>query len=249
MTAHKPPSTSGNGGAQTLADLTDVSGEPGPNKSPIGDQAGVEFTLTEVATQAYVEQEVSDALARWADLGQKLSFVDTIAAPWEASNPSVVLTPDGLAFGPYADGSAAGGSLRYHGLDGQPFGAVNNLAYNMRYLDDEMTKLDIGASPYARVFLQDAGGIARDAAFTPGSQIYSGLGPGPFQELVATAGMWRYDDDTGTGGVPLAELQAAHPDDVITKITITLGFTDGTNLTGLLRWVQLNGNRYTFGSS
>jgi hypothetical protein len=38
-------------------------------------------------------------------------------------------------------------------------------------------------------------------------------------------------------------------DDVITKITITLGYTAGRNLSGLLRWVQLNGNRYTFGSA
>jgi hypothetical protein len=239
----------GGGGSSSLTDLTDVTGTPGPGKAPVADHTGETFPLTEVATQAYVDQEVSDAQARWAALEQKLSFVDTIAAPWEASNPTVVMTPDGLTFGPYADGAAAGGSIRYHGLDGQPFTAVRNFAYNMRYLDDEMVLLDIGASPYARVFTQDAGGNAHDAAFTPGSQTYRGLGPGPFQELVATAGMWRYDDDAGTGGVPLADLQAAHPDDVITKITITLGFTDGTNLVGLLRWVQLNGNRYTFGSA
>jgi len=243
-----PPGPPGPPGPTTtsLLDLTDVTGQPGAGKSPVDDGTS-NFELTHVASQEYVDQAIADANARWANLGTKLSFVDTIASPWEASNPTVVMTPDGLAYGPYADGAAAGGSIRYHGLDGQPFTAVRNLAYNMRYLDDEMVLLDIGASPYARIFTQDTTGGVHDAAFTPGSQIYRGLGPGPFQELVATQGMWRYDDDAGTGGVPLTDLQAAHPDDVITKITITLGFTDGTNLNGLLRWVQINGNRYSFG--
>jgi len=236
------------GGASSLLDLTDVTGDPGAGKSPVDDGTAT-FELTHVASQEYVDAAIDDALARWATLGQKLSFVDTLTSPWQVSNPTVVLTPDGLTFGPYPDGSTGGGSIRYLGLNGQPFTAVRNLAYNMRYLDDEMVLLDIGASPYARIFTQDSGGTAHDAVFTPGSQIYRGQGPGPFQELVATAGMWRYDDDAGTGGVPLADLQAAHPDDVITKITVTLGFTDGTNLAGLLRWVQINGNRYTFGSA
>jgi len=235
-------------GDSSLTDLTDVTGTPGAGKAPVDDGTST-FELTHVASQEYVDQAISDAQGRWAALGQKLSFVDTIAQPWEASNPSVVMTPDGLIFGPYADGASAGGSIRYHGLDGQPFSAVTNLAYNMRYLDDEMVLLHIGASPYARVFTQDTLGNTHDAVFSPGSQNYPGEGPGPFQEFVATAGMWRYDDDAGTGGVPLADLQAAHPDDLITKITITLGFTDGTNLAGLLRWMQINGNRYTFGSA
>jgi hypothetical protein len=248
--AAAPQSRAGSGGGpSSLTDLTDVTGDPGPGKAPIGDASGQSFPLTEVATQAYVDEQVGDALGRWAELDERLSFVDAFAAPWEASNASVVLTPDGVAYGPYADGSAAGGSLRCHGLDGQPLAAVRNLAYWMRYLDDQLALLEAGAAPYARVFTEDADGVAHDAAFTPGSQTYSGLGAGPFQEFVASAGMWRYDADDGTGGVPLADLQAAHPDDVITKITITLGYTAGRNLSGLLRWVQLNGNRYTFGSA
>jgi hypothetical protein len=245
--AGRIPENPTGGGASSLLDLTDVTGTPGQGKSPV-DDGTQNFELTHVASQEYVDQAITDALARWAALGDKLSFVTTITTPWETSNPTVTMTPDGLVFGPYPDGAATGGSIRYHGLDGQPFTAVHNLAYNMRYLDDEMVLLDIGASPYARVFTQDTQGNPHDAAFTPGSQTYRGQGPGPFQELVATAGMWRYDDDAGTGGVPLTDLQTAHPDDVITKINITLGYTDGTNLVGLLRWMQINGKRYTFGS-
>jgi hypothetical protein len=225
--------------AGSLTDLTDVTGTPGPNKAPVYDEHTGIAPLTAVPTQEDLDAIL--AVVVWHK-------VLALEAPWEPSNPTAVLTPDGVAFGPYADGSAAGGSLRYHGLDGQPFAAVRNLAYAMRYLDDEMVLLDAGASPYARVFTHDVDGNAHDAAFTPGSQHYRGLGPGPVQEFVATAGAWRYDDDAGTGGVPLAELQAAHPDDVITKITITLGFTAGANLVGLLRWWQINGDHFAFGA-
>ncbi len=183
-----------------------------------------------------------------AGTGRPGTNVTEIVAPWEASNPSVVMTPDGVTFGPYVDGRSSGGSVRYHGLDGQPFEAFTNLAYKMRYRDDEGELLEPGASPYARVFMQDGRGDQHDVIFTPGSQAYPGLGPGPVQEWVATSGMWRYDDDSGSGGVPIADLQAEHGDEVITKVTITLGFTSGTNLTGLLRWWQINGVTYTFGT-
>jgi hypothetical protein len=249
---HIPIGGSGNyvgqgGGATSLTDLSDVTGEPGPGKAPVADHTGT-FPLTEVASQAYVDDAIATANDRWAALDARLSFVDTLAMPWEPSNPSVVLTPDGIVFGPYTDGAAAGGSLRYHDLDGQPFSAVRNFAYHGRWTADAPAP-KAGSEFYGRVFMQDTAGTVHDACFTPGSQVYPGLGAGPFQEWVATAGMWRYDDDSGTGGVPLADLQASYGDQLITKITITVGFTDGSDLAGLLRWVQINGNRYTFGSA
>lgn len=177
-------------------------------------------------------------------------LVSAIAAPWEASNTSVVLTPDGVVFGPYADATGAGGSVRYHGLDGQPFSSVKNLAYNMRHTADAGLT-DLGATPYLRVYTQDAQGGAHDAIFTPGSQAYPGTGVGPFQEWVATAGTWRFDSDDGSNsefgtGAPLSDVLAKYGDQTITRISITLGFTAGTNLTGLLRWVQVNGTTYAF---
>lgn len=242
-----PPSDSGGGaGATTLTDLTDVTGDPGPGKAPVADNTGTLFPLTEVATQAYVDEQITEALGRWAALGQKMGWVTDLAAPWEASNPTVAITPDGLTFGPYPDGKAAGGSIRFHGLNGQPLTALRNLAYHMRY--DTDTPVGPGAEPYARIFTIDDQNTAHDAIYTPGSQPYPGLGEGPLQEWVATAGLWRYDQDDGTGGVPLTDLKAAYGTHLITKITITVGFTDGANLAGLLRWIQLNGNRYTFGS-
>ena len=171
--------------------------------------------------------------------------MNAIAAPWEASNPTAAMSPDGVVLGPYADGSAAGASLRYHGLDGQPLSAVTQLAYCARYTSDD--SVAEGSDIYCRVFTQDASSAPHDAIFTPGSQPYTGLGAGPVQEHVATAGTWRYDDDSGTGGESFASLVTAHGTDTITKIVWTLGYTAGTNLAGLLRWVQVNGSTFAFG--
>jgi len=240
------PAAAPSSGPTTLMELSDVTGTPAPGLAPVADHTGT-FPLTDVATQAYVDEQVSEALNRWANLGQKLSFVSDISVtPWEPSNPSVIMTPDGLVFGPYSDASSAGGSIRYHGLDGQPLSSVKNLAYYMRFRG--MVPLTAGSEPYARIYTRDSDGNQHDAIFTPGSQEYSGLGAGPLQEWVATSGTWRYDSDDGSGGVPLSDIQAQFGDHVIIKIAVTLGFTAGAGLVGLMRWMQVNGNRYTFGS-
>lgn len=173
--------------------------------------------------------------------------VFALDAPWAPTNPSVVVTPDGVQFGPYADGGAAGGSVRYHGLDGQPLGVVENLAYFARYTFDSGVD---GGAPYCRVWVNDPDGTEHSVAHTPVTEPYAGLGAGPFQEIVATSGLWRYDDDGASSGfgVPLADLQAQYADHVISSITISVGYTGGTNLAALLRWWQINGNHLVFGT-
>jgi hypothetical protein len=110
---------------------------------------------------------------------------------------------------------AAAGSIRYHGLDGQPFSVVKNL-YNMRYTNDHDTA---GAEPYLRVFTKDVAGAEHGSICTANGDIFgdqmkngSSLGPGPFQEYVATSGSWRYDSDDGSnsefGRVPLSDILA-----------------------------------------
>lgn len=228
----------------TLVDLADVTGTPGIGKAPVSDETG-SFPLTEVATQAYVDEEVRQALSRWAVLGQKLTFVSSLdAGEWAVTNPSVVLTPDGVTYGPYLDGAAQGGSVRFHGLDGQPMSVVRNLAFHMRFNADSAA-----TEPFMRIWTQDASGDTHDAIFTPATQQYSGLGPGPFQEWLPSAGTWRYDDDPGVGmDISFEDLKVDYGDHIITSIGITLGFSGGVNLSGLLRWMQINGNRYTFGN-
>lgn len=226
-----------------LTGLTDVTGDPGIGKAPVSDESG-EFPLTEVATQAYVDEQVENALSRWAVLGRKLTFVSEISGLWTVTNSTVRLTPDGIVYGPYADGAVGGGSIRFHGLDGLSLSDVRNLAFHMRFTADNAP-----TEPYSRVFTVDPEGGKHTAIFTPATQAYPGLGPGPFQEWLASSGTWRYDDDSGDGlDSSFDDIKAAHPDDVITSVGITLGFSGGQNLTGLLRWMQINGNRYTFGN-
>jgi len=60
----RPPS----GGPATLTDLTDVTGDPGLNKSPVYD--GVEFPLTAVTTQEDLDAILASvAHVEWHDIG------------------------------------------------------------------------------------------------------------------------------------------------------------------------------------
>jgi len=189
-------------------------------------------------------------------LGKRLNFVTELSGEWQASNPSVKMSPDGVVFGPYQDGAAAAGSIRFLGLNEQPFSVINNLSYNMRFTNDNDKA---NCCPYMRIFMKDSSGNEHAAICTGngdvlGDEMKNGtsLGPGPFQEYVATAGSWRYDSDDGSNsefgrGVPLKTIQDKYGDQIITRIAITLGWSAGVNLAGLLRWMQINGNRYTFG--
>lgn len=168
---------------------------------------------------------------------------------FEATNASVSLTPDGVEFGPYADGGAEGGSLYYTGLNGKPLSAVKSLLYKARYTSDGDTG-GVGV-PYLRIFLE---GDAHDAIFSPNTQPPdSDTSEGPFHLWAATSGLWRYDDDGGSGGeygvngAPFMEVVGDHGTETISGIYISTGFTAGTNLSALLRSVEINGQRKVFG--
>lgn len=76
------------GGASTLTDLTDVSGSTGPNKSPVGDQTGALFTLTEVPTQADLDAILASVAAvDWHVIGDPgeppfWNGFANLGAPW-----------------------------------------------------------------------------------------------------------------------------------------------------------------------
>jgi hypothetical protein len=186
--------------------------------------------------------------------------------PFEATNDSVSLTPDGVEFGPYADGGSTGGSVLFNGLNGMTLGDVQSLVYQARYTSDGDTG-GVGV-PYLRVFLN---GDAVDAIFSPNSQTDPDVAEGPFHTWVATSGVWRYDDDCGDGrldstqvdgcdgttgdpspyglnGAPYADVQGDHASDVVSGIYISVGFTAGTNLAALLREWQINDTHYSFSS-
>jgi hypothetical protein len=168
---------------------------------------------------------------------------------FEATNPTVSNTNDGVEFGPYANGGTSGGSLCTSRLSGKPLSAVKHLAYEARYTSDGDTG-GVGA-PYLRVFLEND---AHDAIFSPNTQPSDpDTQEGPFHTWVATAGVWRYDDDGGAGGqyglsgAPFSQVVNDHGTDVISSICVTTGFSAGTNLNALLRSFELNSKKFEFG--
>ena len=163
---------------------------------------------------------------------------------FDATNASVVNTPDGVAFGPYANGGTAGGSICTSVLNGHPLSDVKHLAYVARYVATNDTG-GVGV-PYLRVFLEDD---AHDAIFSPNTQAPDpDIEEGPFHTWVATAGSWRYDDDAGAGpDVPFEGILADHGTEEISGICISVGFSAGTNLAGLLRSWEINATDYAFG--
>jgi len=168
---------------------------------------------------------------------------------FRATNASVKNTKDGVKFGPYANGGADGGSICTNNLDGQPLNDVKHLAYVARYTATGDTG-GVGV-PYLRIFLKND----HDAIFSPNTQPPDpDIGEGPFHTWVATAGLWRYDDDgdNGTGefghGAPLGDVKQTHGSEKITDICISTGFSAGTNLSALMRSWEINSKDYAFGS-
>jgi hypothetical protein len=162
--------------------------------------------------------------------------------PWDATNPSVSLTPDGVEFGPYANAGASGGSIFFNGLNGHTLSEIKNLVYYMRF---SSTTSSTQEEPYLRIFLNNDN---NDVIFSPSTQFPDpDNDQGEFNEYVVTSGSVRYDDDPAAGSdSPWATVVAAHGTDVISGIYISQGFSGGLNVTGLLRWMQINGVTYTF---
>ena len=217
-----------------------------------------EVKKADVGTGAVGSSELADGSVRLGDLSS--STVDALkgqaaetvirslkGGAFLGTNASVSLTGDGVQFGPYVDGGAAGGSLNFTGLNGKKLSDVKNLAYYARYVSKGDTT-GTGA-PYLRIFFaKDAAGNEHDAIFSPNTQSPDAdVAEGPFHEWVATSGSWRYDDDGAEGAdVSFADLVKNHGDQKIAGIYISTGFTSGTDLASLVRWVEVNGQTFSF---
>ena len=171
------------------------------------------------------------------------------------------MTGDGIAFGPFVNGGGCANPgtdyarLDFSGLNGQPLSSLDNLVYYARYLADADTS-GIG-SPYLRVFFAgtDSNGNQNRLTFSPNTQFNKptayDIGEGEFHEWVVTSGTVRFNDDGGdnpAGEAPWSSYMAAHGSKAITNINITMGCTSGANLSGLLRWAEINNQTYKFGS-
>lgn len=161
---------------------------------------------------------------------------------FEATNPTVSLTPDGVEFGPYADGGATGGSVCYDGLNGRALSDVSTLIYRASYSTDDDNTVGV---PYLRIFLE---GDAHDVIFSPNTQPVPATAEDVVQEWVVNDGTVRYDDDAGNNpDQPWGDVKADHADETISGVCVTTGFSGGENLSALLRSMDVNGSRFVFG--
>jgi hypothetical protein len=171
------------------------------------------------------------------DKGQDgpFTYVNELTGAFAATNASVGITPDGVEFGPYPDGGAAGGSLYYSGMNGKTLGDIQKLLYTASYSTGNDTDV---AVPYLRVFLDDD---AHSVIFSPNTQPAKDTAEDVLHQWNVTGGTVRYDDDAGNGpDSPWATVKAAHAGEVISGIYVSAGFTAGTDLTALLRTLWVN---------
>ncbi|MEO9325631.1 hypothetical protein ABFT23_19225 [Nocardioides sp. C4-1] len=168
----------------------------------------------------------------------------------------VTMTPDGIRFGPFADGGGCDnpgtdfGRLDYDGLNGRPLSSLKSLVYHARYTADDDTG-GVG-SPTMRVFFDDPTSAAEfdRLTFSPNTQPDGDFAEGPMHEWIVTSGTVRLNDDAGSNPgaeAPWSSFLAEHGDQLITNINILNGCQDGDNLTSLVRRIEINGTTFAFG--
>ena len=151
---------------------------------------------------------------------------------------------EGVQFGPYTDGGAAGGSVKYSGLNGMRLGDIVNLVYTASFSSDTATA-GVGV-PYLRIFLE---GGTHDVIFSPNTQPVPSIAKDQLHQWDVTEGTVRYDDDSGVNpDVPWQQIAADHANEMISGIYVSVGFSAGENLTGSLRTLGVNEVAFKFGN-
>jgi|tagenome__1003787_1003787.scaffolds.fasta_scaffold20952918_3 hypothetical protein len=198
--------------------------------------------------------------------------VQQLNGEFAGSNSTVTKTPDGVHFGTYADASQIGGSLLYHGMNGQRLSALTSFGMTFTYRERGHTT---GAAPYMRVFLDEdpavdaptSGDPDVDAALgfndgIPNNDIQHDvvLDPGecgtnvPPQSTDVTANTAnttvRFDDDPcGTNPQePYAAILAdpARAGLTIIDILVSQGNSTGQDVSALLRNITVNADTFAF---
>jgi hypothetical protein len=179
--------------------------------------------------------------------GTPAPTLQRLAGDFSGTNASVATSLDGVQFGPYSDGGAWGGSVRYDGANGLTLSEISQLSYTVKYSARD-GNAPIGQA-YLRIFLNNND---HDVIFDATQCATVVPTVNDFHTYQVTTGDVRYDDDpcsSGSSQQPWATIQAAHPNDVISGIYVTTGFTGGSDLTALLRSLSVNGHQFTFGSA
>jgi len=186
--------------------------------------------------------------------GTPAPVLQRLSGDFQGTNASVATSLDGVQFGPYSDGSAWGGSVRYDGADGLTLSQITQLSYKVMYsAADEAPK----GEAYLRIFLN---GDNDDVIFDATQCATTVPAKNVFTTFEVVGNGVRYDDDScdGSGdhnfpGSPAgqqtwASVLTHHGDETISGIYVTTGFTGGADLTALLRSLSVNGKTFTFGS-
>jgi hypothetical protein len=154
----------------------------------------------------------------------------------------VTLTTAGFAFGPYADGGTAGGSLIYDGANGLKLNQLTALSFKAKYSTDNDT--DIGV-PYLRVFFKGGSNLI----FSPNTQPVKDTAEDVFHTWNVLSGTVRWNDDAGeTADVPFASVLADHGNETISAIKVSAGFSAGANLRVTLDTLKVNNKTFGFTS-
>lgn len=186
--------------------------------------------------------------------GTPAPLLQRLTGDFSGTNASVATSLDGVQFGPYSDGGAWGGSVRYDGADGLTLSQITQLSYKVMYSAADVAPK---GEAYLRIFLNnDNDDVIFDATqcatTVPDKNVFNTF------EVVGSG--VRYDDDScdGSGdhnfpGSPAgqqtwASVLAHHGTETISGIYVTTGFTGGSDLTTLLRSLSVNGHTFTFGS-
>ena len=179
--------------------------------------------------------------------GKPAPTLQRLAGDFSGTNASVATSLDGVQFGPYSDGGAWGGSVRYDGANGLKLDQIKQLSYEAMYSAADEAK--IGA-PYLRIFLNNGND---DVVFDATQCATTVPAKNVFNKFEVVGNDVRYDDDSCDGVAPdqqhWSDVVAAHGSDVIGGIYVTTGFTGGSDLTALLRGLSVNGHQFTFGSA
>jgi hypothetical protein len=178
--------------------------------------------------------------------GKPAPTLQRLAGDFSGTNASVATSLDGVQFGPYSDGGAWGGSVRYNGANGKRLDQITQLSYEVMYSAADEAK--IGA-PYLRIFLNNGHDVVFDATQCATTVPEKNV----FKKFEVVGKDVRYDDDSCDGIPPdqqhWSDVVAAHGSEMISGIYVTTGFTGGSNLTALLRGMSVNGHQFTFGSA
>jgi hypothetical protein len=159
------------------------------------------------------------------------------------SNATVATSLDGVQFGPYSDGGAAGGSVIYSGANGLTLAQITQLSFTVKHSSADSNAF---ASPYLRIFLN---GNADDVIFDPTQCATTVPTESVFHTYEVTTGDVRYDDDPCQNGQqPWSEVVAAHGAEVVSRIVVTTGFSGGNTLAAILRSLKVNGTDFVFGA-